>query len=145
MSIMIFSRSDEYAIRAMTFLARLPAGQLAGAREISEAERIPMQFLWKILQILARKKLIRSFKGLRGGYELAQPADKITLDMIIQANTGSGRIHGCVLGLSECSEHLPCPLHGKWSGMRAGLLEMLETSTLADLAKSPQRTTINAQ
>jgi Rrf2 family iron-sulfur cluster assembly transcriptional regulator len=140
---MIFSRSDEYAIRAMTFLARQPAGKLAGAREIAEAEQIPMQFLWKILQLLARKKLIRSFKGLRGGYELAHPASRITLEMVLKANNGSGRIHGCVLGLPECSADNACPLHEQWSGMRAGLVEMLETNTLADLATvSDRRTTL---
>jgi Rrf2 family transcriptional regulator, iron-sulfur cluster assembly transcription factor len=137
---MLFSRSDEYAIRAMTFLARQPAGKLAGAREISQAEQIPMQFLWKILQILARKRLIRSFKGLRGGYELAHPADSITLNMVLQANNGSGRIHRCVLGLPECSEHNACPLHQQWSGMRSGLAEMLETNTLADLASASRGT-----
>jgi Rrf2 family transcriptional regulator, iron-sulfur cluster assembly transcription factor len=131
---MIFSRSDEYAIRAMTFLARLPAGKLAGAREIAETEQIPMQFLWKILQTLAKKKLIRSFKGLRGGYELAQPAEKITIHMVLQANNGAGRLHGCVLGLPECSQDHACPLHEKWSAMRAGLVDMLESNTLADLA-----------
>jgi Rrf2 family transcriptional regulator, iron-sulfur cluster assembly transcription factor len=131
---MIFSRADEYAIRAMTFLAIQPAGKLAGAREISESEQIPTQFLWKILHTLAKKKLIRSFKGLRGGYELAHPAGRITINMVLQANNGGGRLHGCILGLPECSEDHACPLHDQWGGMRAGLIEMLETNTLADLA-----------
>ncbi|MCI0626445.1 MAG: Rrf2 family transcriptional regulator, partial [Acidobacteria bacterium] len=68
---MLFSRTAEYAIRAMAFLALQKPGKLTGAREISEAERIPIPFLWKILQLLTRRKLVRSFKGIRGGYELA--------------------------------------------------------------------------
>jgi len=75
---MLLSRSSEYAVRAMTFLAMQPSGKLTGAKEIAEAENIPIPFLWKILQNLARRRLIRSFKGLRGGYELAMPADSIT-------------------------------------------------------------------
>ena len=64
---MFLSRSAECAVRAVTRLARQPSGTLLGAREIPEAERIPIPFLWKVLQVLARRKLVRSFKGARGG------------------------------------------------------------------------------
>jgi Rrf2 family transcriptional regulator, iron-sulfur cluster assembly transcription factor len=138
MSIMIFSRSDEYAIRAMTFLAMQPAGKLAGARKISEAERIPMQFLWKILQNLAKRRLIRSFKGLRGGYELAQPASEVTLSRILGATAGADRLGGCLLGLPQCSDGNPCPMHEKWKVLRSSLAEMIEQSTLADLVRAAQ-------
>ena len=138
---MLFTRSDEYAIRALTFLARQPAGRLVGAREISQAEAIPMQYLWKILHTLAQRRLIRSFKGLRGGYELAQPAKKLTLAMVLQA-TGSGdRLERCILGLPECSDEHACPLHEKWKDLRSGMAEMLATSTLADLASMAQERT----
>jgi len=131
---MLFTRADEYAIRAMTFLAMQPAGRLVGAREISEAEKIPMPFLWKILQTLAKRRLIRSFKGFRGGYELAQPADKLTLNMILSANNDADRFRRCLLGLQQCSDEKPCPLHYRWRELRVGIEEMLENSTLADLA-----------
>lgn len=85
---MIFSRTVDYAIRAMTFLAAQQAGKLTGAREISQAEGIPMPFLWKVLQRLARERLVRSFKGSRGGYELARLADQITLQAILDAVDG---------------------------------------------------------
>lgn len=132
---MLFSRSAEYAIRAVTFLARQPSGKLTGAREISEAEQIPMPFLWKILQNLARRKLIRSFKGLRGGYELARPAEQITLDAIVLVTDGGGVTENCVLGLPQCGEENPCPLHPAWKEIRTRLTAMLEENTLADLAR----------
>jgi Rrf2 family protein len=119
----------------MTFLATLPAGRLAGAREISEAEHIPMPFLWKILQNLARRKLIRSYKGLRGGYQLARPAAEIHLNMIIEATDRTDRIEGCVLGLPHCSDENACPLHETWKDLRVRLSSMLETNTVADLAR----------
>jgi Rrf2 family transcriptional regulator, iron-sulfur cluster assembly transcription factor len=138
---MLFSRSTEYAIRAMTFLATLPPGRLAGAKEISEAEKIPMAFLWKILQLLARRKLIRSFKGLRGGYELAQPPGMLTLDKIIEVTDGSGRLDGCILGLPNCSDANACPLHESWKELRANMSGMLHQNTLADLAEVAKRRT----
>jgi Rrf2 family protein len=118
----------------MTFLATLPAGRLAGAREISEAEQIPMPFLWKILQNLARRRLIRSYKGLRGGYQLARPAAEISLNMIIDATDRTDRIAGCILGLPHCSDENACPLHETWKDLRAQMSSMLETNTVADLA-----------
>ena len=57
----MISRPAAYAIRAMTFLAAQPPGKLAGAKEIAAAEHIPIPFLWKILGILAQRRLIRSF------------------------------------------------------------------------------------
>lgn len=62
----------------MAYLAVQKGGKLSGAREISEAEQIPMPFLWKILRLLTQRRLIRSFKGVRGGYELARPAEKVS-------------------------------------------------------------------
>ena len=127
---MLFTKPDEYAIRAGTFLASLPAGKLAGAREISLAENIPMQFLWKILHTLTRRNLIRSFKGLRGGYQLALAPDRITVRMVLEASGGAERLQRCVLGLPQCSDEHACPLHERWKTLRSGISEMLDTNTL---------------
>jgi Rrf2 family transcriptional regulator, iron-sulfur cluster assembly transcription factor len=131
----MFSRTAEYAIRAMTFLALQPAGKLSGAREIAQAENIPMQFLWKILQNLARRKLVRSFKGVRGGYQLARSGDDISVDDVVRAADESSTAQGCVLGLASCSEETPCPLHHTWKGIREQLVHMLEQTTVAELAR----------
>jgi Rrf2 family transcriptional regulator, iron-sulfur cluster assembly transcription factor len=136
---MLFSRSGEYAIRAMTFLALLPPGRLAGAREIAEAEKIPMAFLWKILQTLARRRLIRSFKGVRGGYELAHPPDKVTLNMIVEATDSTVKVESCVLGLPSCSDANACPLHDTWKDVRNRMIDMLHHNTLADLVSVVQQ------
>ncbi len=141
MSSAMFSRSAQYAIRAMTFLARQPAGKLSGAREISETEDIPMPFLWKILQNLARRKLVRSYKGVRGGYQLARPAADISVHDIVQATDDARVTDGCILGLPECNPDAPCPLHSSWMDLRDRIGDMLDRSTLADLAQatSPEK------
>jgi Rrf2 family protein len=136
---MLFSRTAEYALRAMTFLAMQPPGKLAGAKAISEAENIPMPFLWKILQVLGRHKLIRSFKGLHGGYELARPGDEITLNTVVFATDGTDFSSQCVLGLPRCGQENACPLHDTWKKIRGHLTDMLEKTTLADLAQVARR------
>ncbi len=132
---MVFDRTTEYALRAMTFLAMQPAGKLAGARAISEAEHIPMPFLWKILHTLTRQKLIRSFKGIHGGYELARPSSEITLHSVVFATDGTDFTGQCVLGLPKCGEENACPLHDTWKEIRGRMTDMLERTTLADLAR----------
>lgn len=140
----MFPRPTEYAIRAMTFLAAQPSGKLTGAREMARSEKIPMPFLWKILQTLARRKLIRSFRGARGGYELARPADQITLKDIAEATDGSGVVEDCVLGLPQCNEENPCPLHHTWKELKGRLEEILDKTTLADLAEVARRRKLEA-
>lgn len=132
---MLFSRSAEYAIRAMTFLAARRPGSLAGAKEISEAENIPMPFLWKILQMLTKRRLVRSFKGIHGGYELALEAERIPLIEIVNVTDGREFRDSCVLGLPQCDNRNPCPLHEQWKSIRAGVTRMLDETSLADLAR----------
>ncbi len=136
---MVFSRPTEYAIRAMTFLARQPLGKLTAARSISEAESIPVPFLWKILNTLKQYRLIRSFKGVHGGYELARPAGEITVLAIVAAMDNLEGLNACVLGLPECNESHPCSMHGAWKEIRAQTLVLLEQSTLADLFTPTER------
>ena len=136
---MVFSKSAEYAVRAMVFLASQPPGKLTGAREIAEAENIPMPFLWKILRQLARQRLIRSFKGLRGGYELAMSPGKIRLSDVVFPTDGLQLKSDCVLGLPDCNEENTCHLHHVWKDIRGRMLHMLEQNTLADLAEVARR------
>jgi Rrf2 family transcriptional regulator, iron-sulfur cluster assembly transcription factor len=136
---MLFPRPVEYAIRAMTLLASRESGHLTGAREISEAEKIPMPFLWKILRVLTRRKLVRSFKGIRGGYELARPAERIRLNDIFIATDGKDFRDTCVLGLPECDNQFPCPLHEQWKQIRGTMVEMLDHTSVADLARVTQK------
>jgi Rrf2 family transcriptional regulator, iron-sulfur cluster assembly transcription factor len=135
---MLFSRSTEYAIRAMTCLARQGPGKLTGAREIAGVEKIPMPFLWKILHLLTKRKLVRSFKGIHGGYELACRANEIPLNTIVTATDGAQFRESCVLGLPECDNENPCPLHDQWKGIRGEMTRMLDETSLADLARVTQ-------
>lgn len=135
----MFSRSAGYAVQALTYLAAQPSGKLTGAREIGAAVGVPMPFLWKILRHLSQEKLVRSFKGVRGGYELARSAEKITLGQILAVTPDSDLASSCVLGLSQCDDRDPCPLHDLWKSVRGKIDEMMRGTTLADLAHTAPR------
>lgn len=129
----MFSRATEYAIRALGFLALQPPGKLSGAREIAEAEELPIPFLWKLLRILSRRGLIRSFKGAGGGYELARPAGQIRLERIVFAIETVPAFEQCVLGLEQCNDAHPCSLHQFWKKHKTVMRALLKQKTLADL------------
>ncbi len=131
----MLSRSAGYSVQALTYLARQPSGKLTGAREIAAASRIPMPFLWKILRNLSQQKLVRSFKGVRGGYELARPAERISVNEILAATPDHDLLTACVLGLAECDENDPCPFHGSWKKVRSDIEDLMKRTTLADLVR----------
>src|SRR5690349_19722009 len=133
---MIYSRSAEYAIRAFVHLARVPDGKYAMVKNVAEQENIPGHFLAKILQQLARKGLLRSSKGPTGGFALRVDPDQIRLIDIVEALDGLAPYQQCAAGLSECSDAMPCPLHDRWSQLRARIIDYLEQNTITDLAKA---------
>lgn len=132
----MLSRPCAYAVRALTYLAMRPPGKLTGSREIADHEDIPNSFLCKILLELRRKRLLRSYKGIGGGYELALPPDKINLLMIVQSIEGELAFTECILEDHQCSAHGPCALHESWAELRAHFIQFLETQTLAGLVET---------
>jgi len=136
----MFSRSAGYAMQALTYLAAQPSGKLTGAREIADSLEIPMPFLWKILRNLSHKRLVRSFKGVRGGYELARSAEKISVSEILAASPDAKHTQTCVVGLDQCDDRNPCPLHTSWAGVRSQIDELMKNTSLADMAHTaPKR------
>lgn len=129
----MFARSSGYAVKALTHLAGQPSGKLVGAREMATTLEIPMPFLWKILRKLGQKKLVRSFKGVRGGYQLARPAERIYVSEILTASQDN-HVGSCILGFAQCNDQDPCPLHSQWKDLRIEIEHTIENTTLADLA-----------
>jgi Rrf2 family protein len=133
----LFSRSSCHAIRALTYLAMQPLGKLSGTREISEHEQVPRPFIPKVLLPLRRARLVRSSRGIRGGYDLAVPPDQIDLLAIMRCIDGTP-LNECVLEDHPCSSPDECVLHPCWSVVRELLLDYLEGTTLADLVRFRQ-------
>ena len=126
----MFQRSTEYAFRAMTYLARQPAGRVIHANDIHVETKVPLPYLWKVLRGLADRKLIRSFKGKSGGYQLGRSARSIVLSDIVSAISGETVLGRCPLDSSECDKDEPCVVHNSWQVF----CRQLKRETLADLA-----------
>jgi Rrf2 family transcriptional regulator, iron-sulfur cluster assembly transcription factor len=133
---MIYSRSAEYAVRAFIHMATLAPGEYAMVKNIAAEAGIPIPFLAKILQELARDGFLRSSKGPRGGFRLSLPPEEISLRRIVDAVDGAGRYQRCIGGSPECNDRAPCGLHDSWKALRSRIIEYLEDTSVADLAKA---------
>ncbi|WP_020535297.1 RrF2 family transcriptional regulator [Lewinella cohaerens] len=132
----MFSKACEYGIRATIHLARLSEkDQRSSLKEVAEAIDSPVAFTGKILQSLARNGIILSIKGPTGGYEISKSKlSIITLSEIVDAIDGGDIYRGCGLGLKNCNESKPCPMHFQFKAIRDDLKQMLEETTVQDLA-----------
>ena len=108
------------------------------SRDIAEQEGIPAAFLAKVLQQLRRGRLVRSYRGTGGGYELALPPGKISLMAVARCIQGQDVLQNCVLEYRDCQPEHPCSLHESWLPVRQRLVEFFETNTLAALVRSRQ-------
>lgn len=133
---MIYSATTEYALRALAHLATREDGQRVLARDLAAETGIPRQFLGKILHRLARIGVLDSAKGRGGGFRFErQPAD-ILVSELVQVFEGADLTKQCVLGLDECNDEQPCPMHDEWVKFRGSLLDRVYTLTIADLGRN---------
>lgn len=132
----MFSKACEYGIRAIIHIAaQSQEGKRVGLKEISKQIDSPEAFTAKILQILSKNNLIESSKGPMGGFEIdLKQMKKIKLSEVVSAIDGDSIYKGCGLGLKECSEKRPCPVHNQFKTIRNELKNMLETTTLYELS-----------
>jgi len=130
----MISRSSEYAIRALTFLALQDLPRFHLARDMAELLGIPAPFLGKVLQPLVARNILASQRGRSGGFKLARPASEISLLQIVETQENLEPLHLCILGQVDCSDERPCPLHEYWRGASHAFLNMLSETTLQHLA-----------
>src|SRR5207247_7364074 len=116
MAIMQVSRKIDYALRAVIHLANEETSDRAcSVAEIASRERVPRQFLEKIIRELIHKGLVRSRRGPHGGYVLARPADQVTFREVIEAVEGAISLYVCLGGRYDSVLLTAIDLRGHWT------------------------------
>jgi Rrf2 family transcriptional regulator, iron-sulfur cluster assembly transcription factor len=132
---MIYSKSSEYAIQAMIYLAEHKDEPKTMVSTIAEDYNIPVHFLSKLVQTLSKHHLIKSFRGRNGGIKLNKPARDIRVIDIVYAIDGPPADEEmCVIGLDECNDSVACPLHNNWIIIRENIRVLLGHENLEHLA-----------
>ncbi|MBK6264281.1 Rrf2 family transcriptional regulator [Marivirga sp. S37H4] len=132
----MFSKACEYGIRATLYIAlKSLDNERVSLKDIAKEIDSPEAFTAKILQQLARNKIVDSVKGPSGGFKIEKSKiDSIKLIQIVSTIDGDAIFRGCGLGLKQCDEEFPCPVHNKFKVIRDGLKDMLETTSVYELA-----------
>lgn len=133
---MVFSKGTGYGIRALAYLARQTDLRLCGLSEIAASENMPPVYLRKLLAELRRHRLVRSVKGVHGGYLLARDPRSITLWEVFSVLDQDPYLDECILCHSR-DETRSCPFCGEWKRIRDDLMVHLKDKTIADFAENP--------
>lgn len=135
----MFSKSAEYAMRAAIFIAQQTSdGTKVGMQEIADAIGSPKAFTAKILQHLTSKNdpIISSTTGPGGGFYVTEQARKKSAWKILEALNENGVLENCILGLKNCSDTNPCPMHYEYKTIRTQLIKAFKGKSLDELANS---------
>jgi len=139
----MLSNSCRYGIRAMIYLAKhYPEKTSIGIKDISHDLDLPTPFLAKIMQQLARQKVLYSVKGPNGGFSLLKKPESITLYDIVRIIDGEDLFRKCIIHDETCSSvrksRKRCAIHNDFENIRKDLLALFRTRTLEDLAKTAE-------
>ncbi|HJR61490.1 MAG TPA: SUF system Fe-S cluster assembly regulator [Vicinamibacterales bacterium] len=127
------SKKADYALMAMKHLATRTDGASSSAREIAEQYDIPIELMAKVLQQLARRRLVTSLQGTRGGYRLARPVSQISVADIIEAIEGPLRVTACSTEEENCGQYAKCSVRDPLWKIKDRIVAALSDCSLEEI------------
>jgi len=128
----LLTRNTDYAIRAVAYLAR-KRDKIVSVPEIVYKSRIPRSFLRKILQVLNKKGIVKSYKGLGGGFRLARPCENIYIMDLIKIFQGPLKLNECFFKKTLCPNRIKCPLKKRIDKIEKFVMSEVGSITIKDL------------
>lgn len=129
------SQKTEYALRAVVELALRTGQGPVPAREIAEAQHVPLRFLEQQLSLLGKAGLVDSFRGAGGGCRLARDPDEIRIADVVDATEGPFYPMGCLDPSDHsCFQDARCGIQGLWGEVQMAVRGVFERMTVAELA-----------
>ena len=134
---MKITAQEEYGLRCLLQLARVPEDQLVSVKEIASREGLSSAYVEKLLRILSKAGLVHSVRGIKGGYVLNRPASAITLGEIVRAlGTVETTSHICSVftgNQNACVHFSDCGIRSVWSGLTTYIQQFLDQTALATI------------
>jgi Rrf2 family iron-sulfur cluster assembly transcriptional regulator len=132
---MQLTRESDYGIRSVLYLARQPYKKISFVAEISDEYKIPKSFLAKILQKLVKAKIVRSYRGVKGGFSIAKQAKDISVLDVLEAIEGKLALNLCLEDKKKCEFSRHCPISSVWAAAQAKVIEVLKKADFEELAR----------
>ncbi len=132
----MLTKGTEYAIRALVYIQLQSwKDKRPGIVEIAKEIEAPEQYCAKILQTLARHKLVKSMKGRGGGFFFDEANEEITPYDVIHVMEGDDIFNKCGFGLKNCNNDNPCPVHNKYVKVRDAFYDIVVSETIQSLSE----------
>ncbi len=137
----MLSNSCRYGLRAIVYLAsRYPEKDNIRIKQISADLGLPTPFLAKILQQLAKNKIISSTKGPNGGFSFLKKPESVTMFDIVRIIDGEDIFRNCIIHDGTCSDvrksKKSCPVHDDYSKVRNDLIGLFKSKTIGELVRT---------
>lgn len=129
------NKLTDYATVIMSFLALNPQGVFS-ATHISKAIHLSVPTVSKLLKILSEAKLVKSFRGTGGGYQLARSTKEITVADVVSAIEGQLAMTQCCESDNLCARHSLCAIKDNWQIINKIILDALGKVSLHDMTRS---------
>jgi Rrf2 family protein len=141
----MFNKETEYALRGLIYIKLQNLKERRpGTAEIAREIDAPPFFIAKILQRLVRGGFLESMKGKNGGFYFDPGKPDLALKNLITAIEGRRSFTGCGIGMKNCNEKNPCPLHEKYSPIREAMNNLVSGETVQSLAEKVHRKEMSA-
>lgn len=129
----VLSSSAEYALRAVLYVAQHGTHGPVRVGDVASALELPQNYLSKILHELTKSGVLASTRGKHGGFQLARPADHLSLRAIISRFDRIEGRHRCLLGRTACSDRHPCMVHARWGALSEQVVGFFRDTSVAEL------------
>jgi Rrf2 family protein len=138
----MLSNTCKYALRASIYIAyNAVDGKKIGIKTISDDLNIPSPFLAKILQVLAKHKILSSTKGPNGGFGIGKDPFEVSLYDIVIIIDGDDLFKKCLISMRMCNEDgVQCSMHLKYEKTRNQIIEIFKQQSIGKLAKEIKKT-----
>lgn len=131
---MVVSTKGRYALRLMIDIANQgEQGTLVAMRQTAEREKLSIKYLEQLGAALVKAQVLKSVRGVTGGYMLARPADEISVGEILRATEGSSAAVSCIKDESSCQRSSDCGARDFWVGLNKVMRGYADKVTLAEL------------
>ena len=136
---MKISTKGRYGLRILIDLATHDAARPRLVRDIAQSQQISEKYISRLIIELRRARLVRSVRGMKGGFFLARSPKEITLLEILETMEGTISVVDCVLAPEKCPRNATCTARNVWRRLNDGIRELMRNVTFEEILQEYQK------
>jgi Rrf2 family protein len=136
---MNINQESDYALRIVLMLSKEGLDNKLDAKTLSEKGSIPLRFLLKLTRKLTQAGIVKSYRGVNGGYAITREPKDITLKDVVEAIQGPFIINRCVYDQKACSANKTghCSIHKALTDIQNTMMNELKQVNFENLKNEP--------